>query len=46
MSDDFKSHEKIDQLDKSVPINPAKAERIKIATIQIAITFEMFFINL
>ena len=32
------------QFDKRVPNNPAKAERIKIATIPIAITLDMFFI--
>ena len=44
MPDDFINHEKFNSLDKSVPNNPANAERTKIATIQIAITLEMFFI--
>tara|TARA_B100000902_G_C26838330_1_gene682139 strand:- start:477 stop:611 length:135 start_codon:yes stop_codon:yes gene_type:complete len=44
MPDDFISHEKIYILDKSVPNNPPKAERTKIATILIAMILEMFFI--
>ena len=35
-------HDEIDQFDKRVPINPAKAERTKITTIPIAMTFDMF----
>ena len=44
MPDNFINHKTFDQLDKSVPNNPAKAERTKIATILIAKNLEMLFI--